>query len=356
MKKILILLTFILSLPFLAWGQGLVTGGQKKYVAPDKILFKDDFSQCPIGEPPMHFDKVTGAGECVKYDDQIWIAPATNDDYRVYKKLDLGRDEFAIEFDFIGYQDPGGADFILRLLESRGQAWDQAKLPYDLQIHDDYNTYTFWLEGAGTIGNLKQFHKKKVHVAVQVRRNQLRVYANGKRLVVLPFKVTPKEHVSGFEFMFYEDTNKYGALLSNVKAGKYVKAEEKPQPEKVGIKVEKTAQGTKLTIPEKVLFDFNKFFLKPEAKKALHVVAQILQESPQKKILITGYTDNVGSDQYNLRLSLQRAQSVADYLIYVEKIHPNRIKIQGKGKDNPIADNSSEAGRAKNRRVEITIY
>jgi outer membrane protein OmpA-like peptidoglycan-associated protein len=119
--------------------------------------------------------------------------------------------------------------------------------------------------------------------------------------------------------------------------------------------VEKTAGGTKLTIPERVLFGFNKFFLKDEAKKALHVVAGILKENPGKTVRIVGYTDNVGSDAYNLRLSLQRAQSVADYLIYVEGIEKNRVKIEGKGKSNPIADNATEAGRAKNRRVEIKI-
>ncbi len=354
MKRFFWVVLFFL-IPAIAWGQQLVTGASKTFIPGDQVLFEEDFSRCPVGDPPMGFDKVTGAGECVKYGDQIWIAPATDGDYRLYKKLDLGTDEFSIEFDFLGYQDPGGADFLFRLLESKGKAWDQARLPYDLQIHDDYNGYTFWLEGVGGIGRLEKFHKKKVHVAIQVRRHQLRVYANGKRLTVVPFNVTSGEHVSGFELMFYDDTNKYGALVSNIKVGKYTSAEEKPQPEKLGIKVEKTAEGTKLTIPEKVLFDFNKFFLKPEARKALHLVAQMLKEHPDKNILVVGFTDNIGSDEYNLRLSLQRAQSVADYLIYVEGIKNGRIKIEGKGKANPVADNSTEEGRAKNRRVEI-IY
>jgi len=148
---------------------------------------------------------------------------------------------------------------------------------------------------------------------------------------------------------------KYSELISGIRLARYSSAEEKPSPEKLGIRVEKTAGETKLTIPERVLFDFNKFFLKDEAKKALHVVAGILKESPGKKVRIVGYTDNVGSDAYNLRLSLQRAQSVADYLIYVEGIGKGRIKIEGRGKSNPIADNATEAGRAKNRRVEIEI-
>ncbi|HHD77397.1 MAG TPA: OmpA family protein, partial [Campylobacteraceae bacterium] len=124
---------------------------------------------------------------------------------------------------------------------------------------------------------------------------------------------------------------------------------------KLGISVNKNKEGMKLTVPEKVLFDFNKFILKPEAKIALSVVADIIRENPARKIVVTGYTDNIGSDAYNLRLSLQRAQSVADYMIYCEKINPKRFKIVGKGKENPVASNATEEGRAKNRRVEIEL-
>jgi len=155
--------------------------------------------------------------------------------------------------------------------------------------------------------------------------------------------------------MFVEDTNKYGEFVSNLRVGKYTSAEEKPSPEKLGIKVQKTSQGTKLIVPERLLFDFNQFFLKSGSKEGLHVIAEILKEHPGKRIRIVGYTDNVGSEQYNLRLSLQRAQSVADYLIYVEGVEKSRIEIEGKGEANPVADNSTEEGRRKNRRVEITV-
>ncbi|RLB81109.1 MAG: hypothetical protein DRH15_06975 [Deltaproteobacteria bacterium] len=357
MKKVLLCI-LVLFIPSVVLGQGLVTGSSKPFVPPDNILFEKNFSQCPVGDLPQGFDKVNGAGECVKYENKIWIAPASDDDYRLYKRIDLGKDEFSIEFDYLPYQDMRGAigpKFIFRLLESKGQAWDQAKAPCDLEISGYYNKCGFKLEGVGKIEELGNCHRKSIHVAFQVRRKQLRIYVNGKRLTVAPFRLSPKEHVSGFELMFVGDTNKYGALITGIRVGKYRKAEERPSPEKLGITMESTDQGTKLTIPEKVLFGFNEFFLKPEAKKALDLVAQILNQKSGKKILIVGYTDNVGSDQYNLRLSLQRAQSVADYLIYVGGVNKQRIKIEGKGKADPVADNSTEEGRAKNRRVEITI-
>ncbi len=358
MKKMLVLVVCLLVFPCLVFAQELVTGSGRKFTPPDKVLFETDFSRCPVGEPPTGFEKVKGAGECVRFGNQIWVAPATDDDYRLYKSLALGRDEFSIEFDYLPYQDMSGAigpRFIFRFLESRGGAWDQAKPPYDLKITGTYNMCNFKLEGVGRIGEVKDCHKKKLHIALQVRRGQLRVYVNGKRLTLTPFNLTPREHISGFELMFVEDTNKYGALISNIKAGKYTVAEQRPCPEKLGIKMENIPEGTKLIIPEKVLFDFNQFFLKEQARKALKVVAQILNQNPDKAVRVVGYTDNVGSETYNLRLSLQRAQSVADYLIYVEGISSKRIKIEGKGEANPVADNSTEQGRARNRRVEIII-
>ncbi|MCD6193132.1 MAG: OmpA family protein [Candidatus Aminicenantes bacterium] len=363
MKKALSIMAvfgFIFSLVSFVPSQELITGQTRaKFTPGDKILFQQDFSQCPVGEFPEGFEKFTGAGECVRFGDQIWVAPSTDADFRLYKKLSLGRGDFSFEFDFVILQDISGAvgpKLILRFLESRGSAWDKAKAPYDLEIYGDYHNCSVKLEKVGHIGKIEKVDKKILHLAVQVRRGQFRVFLNGQRLTSIPFQVTPNEEISGFEFMFVTDTNRYGLLISNIKAAKYTQAEERPSPESLGIKVEKKGNETQFTLPESILFDFNEFFLKPEAKKALKILAQLIKEQPNKKILITGYTDNVGSDSYNLRLSLQRAQSVADYLIYVEGISKEIITIEGKGKANPVADNSTEEGRAKNRRVEVKIY
>jgi|Deesub1362A_J573_1020465.scaffolds.fasta_scaffold00827_9 outer membrane protein OmpA-like peptidoglycan-associated protein len=354
-----IFLAILLITPLL-YSQELVTGQSKaKFTPGDKILFFQDFKNCPVGEFPEGFDKFTGAGECVRFGDQIWAAPSTDEDFRLYKKLSLGRDDFSLEFDFVILQDiPGaiGPKLVLRFLESRGSTWDQAKAPYDVEITANYHNGYVHLEKVSRVKKIEKVDKKIIHLAVQVRRGQFRIFVEGKRVISMPFQITPREEISGFEFMFVYDTNKYGILISNIRAAKYTQAEEKPSPEALGIKVEKRGNETQLTLPENVLFDFNEFFLKPEAKKALSLLAQFIKDQPSKKIHIIGYTDNVGSDSYNLRLSLQRAQSVADYLIYVEGINKEKITIEGKGKANPVADNSTEAGRAKNRRVEVKIY
>ncbi len=347
MKRIISLLIVAASLSLLA-AQTLETGNKRKFVPGDKVIFAEDFSSCPVGELPSSFDKLEGMGECVKYGDSMYFTSVKNRVF-AYKMVNLGSDEFSVEFDLL-FLKPECREFGVTFFG--GKRLGEKQLPYYVSFGPGCSGEAVYasLEGVGRIykSNYKSL-KRKIHVAIQVRRKQFRVFLDGKRLAMVPFN----GNVTSIRFSSFGE---YSELITNIRIAKYTRTEEKPSPEKLGIKVKKTAQGTTLTIPEKVLFDFNQFFLKPEAKKALHVVAQILKEQPDKKILIVGYTDNIGSDAYNLRLSLQRAQSVADYLIYVEGIDKNRIKIEGKGKANPIADNSTEEGRAQNRRVEIKIY
>ena len=104
----------------------------------------------------------------------------------------------------------------------------------------------------------------------------------------------------------------------------------------------------------KVLFDFNKSTLKPEAKSQLAAVLQALKEQPGLQVLIVGHTDGIGSDAYNMKLSQQRAESVATYLGQ-NGVPRQSIRTEWQGKRQPIASNATAEGRAQNRRVEITL-
>jgi outer membrane protein OmpA-like peptidoglycan-associated protein len=103
-----------------------------------------------------------------------------------------------------------------------------------------------------------------------------------------------------------------------------------------------------------ILFDVNKSELKPAAVTNIQNLAKSLKENPETNVLIIGHTDNTGSDEYNNRLSARRAESVKDFAT-AQGILSNRLNVQGKGEMEPIADNSTEDGRSKNRRVEIVI-
>ena len=120
--------------------------------------------------------------------------------------------------------------------------------------------------------------------------------------------------------------------------------------------VEKKAApvSDKVVFNADTFFDFDKYNLKPEGRQLLDQVAQQVNGISLETVIAVGYTDSIGSDQYNLGLSDRRANAVKQYLVS-KGVAADRIYTEGKGKADPIASNATAAGRAKNRRVEIEI-
>jgi outer membrane protein OmpA-like peptidoglycan-associated protein len=114
-----------------------------------------------------------------------------------------------------------------------------------------------------------------------------------------------------------------------------------------------TARGLVVSMPD-VLFAFNKYDLKPEARERLAKISGIVLAYPDLKLQIEGYTDSIGSDEYNQTLSDKRAEAVRDYLVS-QGVSMNNVTAQGMGKADPVADNSTAAGRQLNRRVEMIV-
>lgn len=110
----------------------------------------------------------------------------------------------------------------------------------------------------------------------------------------------------------------------------------------------------KAVVQNELLFAFDSFELSEDAKGILDKLIPIIEDVPDTKLKIIGHTDNIGGKSYNDNLSLNRAKSVASYLS-AGGIDRNSIIEQGKGFSQPVADNTTEQGRAKNRRVEIFI-
>ena len=119
------------------------------------------------------------------------------------------------------------------------------------------------------------------------------------------------------------------------------------------LNAKQTERGTLVTFGD-VLFDLNRSELKPGGMHNITKLAQFLQENPDRKVIVEGYTDSTGSADYNQGLSERRADSVRMALIR-QGVGPERIVAQGYGKDYPVASNSDASGRAMNRRVEVTI-
>ena len=114
-----------------------------------------------------------------------------------------------------------------------------------------------------------------------------------------------------------------------------------------------TARGLIVNMPD-VLFDFNKYTLKPEARERLAKISGIIEAYPSLKLQVEGHTDSIGSDEYNLQLSEKRADSVRAYLVS-NGVTPDSVTAQGFGKADPVADNSTSQGRKLNRRVDMIV-
>ncbi len=121
-----------------------------------------------------------------------------------------------------------------------------------------------------------------------------------------------------------------------------------------GVDVARDGDEIRLTLPEAITFGFDQSDLDPSSYDTLSQVAAVLSEYDQTRVQIDGHTDSQGGQRYNQLLSERRASSVANYL-QQNGVYYTRINTRGYGAGQPVADNSTDMGRAQNRRVEMTI-
>jgi len=112
--------------------------------------------------------------------------------------------------------------------------------------------------------------------------------------------------------------------------------------------------ATKVTYAADTFFDFDKSVIKPDGKAKLDDLVQKVKSINLEVIIAVGHTDWIGTDAYNQKLSVRRSEAVKAYLIS-KGIDKNRIYTEGKGEKQPVADNRTKEGRAKNRRVEVEV-
>lgn len=160
-----------------------------------------------------------------------------------------------------------------------------------------------------------------------------------------------------------KDNSALGAILGGVIGGatgaaignKMDKQAQEIEDVLPSAEVERVGEGIKLTLGEDaVRFDFNKSTLTTQAKSNLDKLVPVFKDYDNTDIIIYGYTDSKGSDEYNLGLSEKRATSVKSYLA-AKGISSSRIQIKGMGEADPIATNDTDEGRSVNRRVEFAI-
>ena len=145
--------------------------------------------------------------------------------------------------------------------------------------------------------------------------------------------------------------------LAGAAVGSYQDRQQAELNEKLrgtGVEVDRKGDNITLNMPGNVTFAFNSANIDPQFYPVLNDVAGVLREYNQTVVEVAGHTDNIGSEEVNQRLSEQRAGAVAQYL-QAQGVQQERLITVGGGKRYPIASNDTEAGRAANRRVEITL-
>jgi outer membrane protein OmpA-like peptidoglycan-associated protein len=130
-------------------------------------------------------------------------------------------------------------------------------------------------------------------------------------------------------------------------------ARQRFQDELASLQAKQTSRGTVITLKD-VLFAFGKATLQPGAERILDQLAAALKDAPDRPIQVEGFTDSVGSEEYNQVLSERRAEAVREALL-VRGVDPSRIAVRGFGESYPVASNDDSAGRQLNRRVEIVV-
>ena len=148
-----------------------------------------------------------------------------------------------------------------------------------------------------------------------------------------------------------------GALIGNIWSNRMEKQKQAMEQATrgTGIQVSQTSDNRlKLDVPADVSFDTGRADIKANFRPVLEHFANTLQDNPATTVTIIGHTDSTGGDAVNQPLSVERAARTRDYLA-MRGVSPNRISIDGRGEREPVASNADNAGRARNRRVEIYV-
>ena len=315
------------------------------------------------------------------WSDPVNLGPAINTD-RNERSPFLHTDSKTLYFSSNGHDGLGGQDVFYSKLDAKKQWTTPKNIGYPINTENDEVDFFVSLDGKTGYFSSNNYGDKDWNIY------QFELYEEARphTMVIVKGKVTVDEGDLENAVVEIRDTNANVLSTGIVSAtqGKYAVATEvhhdNPQPLIVNVKKEGYSFDTQIIKPEEITeeviekdaevkavetgkvcdlrdiyYETNDYSLTSESKMLLALFIEFLKENPTVKVEIQGHTDNIGRDDDNLLLSENRAKSVYDYVVS-QGIPANRLRYKGYGESNPIADNNTAEGRAKNRRTVFLIY
>ncbi len=323
------------------------------------VMFEDDVKTEQVGEFPSKWDlfqgtvetKTLGGVKAINLTDNAQIQPL------IKEKGAYLPEEFTIEYDFYYWEskdDIGLNDLklILAVTKDRsefpGEGFDSGDLTAFVLKHGVYDTqeHSYTFNGNKEGGFDYSFKKGWNHVALSFNKRALKVYFNDKRVVNLPRVNQPTWICFQVPYEYINLTFIRNVVIAKGAVALYDRNEQSMTA------VEKAIAETGKFVTNNILFDTGKATLKQESMIEIMKVADYMKKNPTARFEVQGHTDNQGSDKINDPLSQQRAEAIVKALEGLG-VDGFNLRAVGKGSHEPVADNKTEAGRAKNRRVEF---
>lgn len=324
------------------------------FVPGTVVLFEDNLDGEQMGEFPSKWDLLENNAEVAEIDGKMAIRFEHGADTDITPLVEEGSRQylpevFTLEFDYFVTGEDGKDSHYRLLLEQEEEEWDkQSTIWFN---HDRIG----WrvakpntddkLDGETALDAIHELDGWN-HFALSFNKRALKVYVNGQRVINIPNAVAPDWFHVRTEF--WEDHVDYITNIRLAKGG--VELYDRNVQNMTAIAKAVTETGKFVT--NNILFETGKAVLMPESMEEIKKVAQYMLITPGVRFEVQGHTDNQGSDKVNDPLSQQRAQAVVDALVALG-CDEFSLRAVGKGSHEPVADNSTEAGRAQNRRVEF---
>ncbi len=318
------------------------------FVPGTAVIFEDNLQGERLGEFPSKWDLLSNNAEVAKMNGKMAIKFEHGSDTEITPLLKDGNKKYlpevyTLEFDFFGGSN---ASYTVRLTsednELANTIWFNPERMYWTVTKPNSTDY---VEGNAPIEDVMEQNDWN-HFALSFNKRALKVYVNNKRIINIPNARAMDWFVLKADF--WEDHVDYVTNVRLAKGGVelYDRNAQSMTP------IEKAIAETGKFVTNNILFETGKATLKPESMTEIQKVADYMKKNPSVRFEVQGHTDNQGSDKINDPLSQQRAEAVVKAL---EGLGCDAFNLRpvGKGSHEPVADNKTEAGRAKNRRVEF---